>query len=887
MQISIQAPSRATTLEVEPSDSIENVKAKIQDKIGLDPLYQTLTFDGTPLVDVQTLSDYGILADNTIDLAISSPGFTITVKTNNSGVSDDHSFIIPREDGRTYNYDVDWGDGNTTTGTTTDAHHRYVTAGTHQIKITGTFPAIKFNFGGDKEKIISVDQWGTGAWLGMSSAFAGCTNLSFQAYDAPNTSAVTDFIYTFRSTGLTTESLNAWDVSSSQYFLGTFQDTPFNGNISGWDTSGAINMAAMFYGDTAFNKNISAWDVDSVTSMASMFVNDSAFNNDGQPLDWGEQTINVTDMSLMFYGASSFNQDVSSWNVSNVTNMNSMFESATSFNNSDITNVRHHPILWGNQTVKVGNMQGMFSAATHFNQDIGSWDVSQVTTMAYMLSGATVFDQDLGGWDVGNVTTMDNVLSGTALSTRHYDTTLLGWSGQLLHHDVAVGATNSHYCNTTGRDVLTSNPLNWVITDAGQSCIASPPSVSFDGSTPDNNAMLVATTSIEADLSMTSTGNRYSFVNLDHSLEGWWRFEQNGQDDSGKNDAGTWTGTERYQYGAFGDAGYFDGGTSYDVILHDPVQSSFTVSTWVYLNSPTVGAALIGDENGHILQIGGSNRWQFDNTYSADSVAHPRVWTHVVGVYDASSSIETLYVNGVAVSSGGGIRSIEPALNIGKRTDNIFIWGKIDDVMVWGRALGADEIATLYDAEQNGYDHYFGDLSYQDHIIKGYVVDDYGDMQSTEERTITLADHATEENSTPVVTHKKSSSGSRASAVFLTTFIAPPASTTAYLNSLNTKNGCPLGYICKPVSTVEPLQTKIFTDDLSYGMTSTDVLDLQKLLISLNTGPAAKVLASHGGTMFFGKLTRNAVIELQKANNISPAVGYFGPKTRSYVLSHP
>ena len=53
--------------------------------------------------------------------------------------------------------------------------------------------------------------------------------------------------------------------------------------------------------------------------------------------------------------------------------------------------------------ISVTNMHLMFYSATAFNQNIGSWDVSKVERMTYMFYNATSFNQDLSGWCVSNI----------------------------------------------------------------------------------------------------------------------------------------------------------------------------------------------------------------------------------------------------------------------------------------------------------------------------------------------------------------------------------------------------------------------------------------------------------------------------------------------------
>ncbi len=235
-----------------------------------------------------------------------NPAFVTYWKTNNAGTSGATQITLPLNSLYTYNFDVDWGDGTQDTITAwnqAEKTHTYAMAGEYEVSITGTFPSIYFNGGGDRRKILEVRNWGDIEWAIMNYAFYGCTNVQVTATDAPDLSQVTRVMYMFS------------------------EANAMNQDISHWDLSNITHMSGMFHLNTGFNQDISAWDVRNVTHMNDLFRNATAFNQDIS--SWN--TSSVTSMQNAFRSATTFNQDLSSWSTVSVTNYANFATGATSW----------------------------------------------------------------------------------------------------------------------------------------------------------------------------------------------------------------------------------------------------------------------------------------------------------------------------------------------------------------------------------------------------------------------------------------------------------------------------------------------------------------------------------------------------------------------------
>jgi len=190
-------------------------------------------------------------------------------------------------------------------------------------------------------------------------------------------------------------------------------------------TSLITDMTDIFKDATSFNQDISSWDISNVKEMGSMFNGASAFN---QPIGFWNVS-NVTNMDSLFIGADAFNQDISLWDVGNVLEMRSMFDGASAFNK---------PIGSWNVS-KVTDMSYMFSEATTFNQDISLWNVSNVTDMESLFKGASAFNQPIGEWDVSGVINMTGIFNDATV----YNQNLTNWCVLNITSEPENFSTNS------------------------------------------------------------------------------------------------------------------------------------------------------------------------------------------------------------------------------------------------------------------------------------------------------------------------------------------------------------------------------------------------------------------------------------------------------------
>ncbi|MFA7708458.1 MAG: LamG domain-containing protein, partial [Candidatus Pacearchaeota archaeon] len=240
----------------------------------------------------------------------------------------------------------------------------------------------------------------------------------------------------------------------------------------------------------------------------------------------------------------------------------------------------------------------------------------------------------------------------------------------------------------------------------------------------------------------------------------WWRMDDtNGSANSvvdymGRNNGTSVADAHQTDAGYFGKAMSFDGDGDYVNVTNSKssdlnITRNISLSAWVYVGADTANNYdLVGKYDGTNIQyllmyIGGATDYLrfYTGTGNANYAVTINNWYHVVGTYNSTDT--QIYVNGNA-----GTKASSPTAPAHANQEVLFgiryngandFNGSIDDVMIFNRSLSADEIQALY---ANTSVKYLGvnytELSNGNHTFKAYSQDTKGNVNSTEERLITL-----------------------------------------------------------------------------------------------------------------------------------------------------
>lgn len=189
------------------------------------------------------------------------------------------------------------------------------------------------------------------------------------------------------------------------------------------------------------------------------------FNNSGDKLkliditQWGGYT--PLSLNLSFFGCANL---VGSWNdapdLSSATNMLGTFSGCLVmggvFSGFDVSTISVFSFCFT-------NCLGPFSGVSY-------WDVSAGISFTGMYSFAFNFNEDLSTWDVSNMSAASDFCNASGLSTANLDLIYNAWALLTLQPNVAISFGSTTYTSATSgaaRAILTGAPNNWTIIDGG------------------------------------------------------------------------------------------------------------------------------------------------------------------------------------------------------------------------------------------------------------------------------------------------------------------------------------------------------------------------------------------------------------------------------------
>ncbi len=182
------------------------------------------------------------------DLCNPQPAFKYTWRTTASN----ETCTLPLVSGMVQ-INVDWGDGTSDYIDAFDSPlriHEYAIAGDYQISINGVMEKFAFNNGGDRLKVVSVEQLGDPNYINLTGFMRGCSNIV-------NADFGEDYM---------------GNVTTMPFMMDGWSSITVPPDVSSWDVSNVTTMYFMMHGwsNITVPPDMSLWDVSNVTTMDYM-----------------------------------------------------------------------------------------------------------------------------------------------------------------------------------------------------------------------------------------------------------------------------------------------------------------------------------------------------------------------------------------------------------------------------------------------------------------------------------------------------------------------------------------------------------------------------------------------------------------------------------------
>jgi hypothetical protein len=345
----------------------------------------------------------------------------------------------------TYDFNVDWGDGNTDSNVTAAIVHQYPDLGDYTIKITGTYPKPVINYMASANEdfglaMSDIVQWGNQKWKSLKRSF-GNNTIGLGNTDPNNSGGAGKAAYAFKLECVDLPDLSELEADG---LVEMFYGCNFLGinNIENWTWSNSVDsLEAMFYRCDIWDGDVSAWNVDYIKTFKSTFHENRLFDcgnaHFGTPTPLNNLTgwapgsaLSNVDLNFesMFYYCTEL--DCNFWQ------QDSYLSNVNTINCQDMfyytIKLKLNLAGWSNTSTKINNIVRMFSGVGWYyagddgnpdryytddgiKTDFSNWDFNSNKTSLEGLFQIACFDNNfncnLDGKTVTNITNFSNIFN--------------------------------------------------------------------------------------------------------------------------------------------------------------------------------------------------------------------------------------------------------------------------------------------------------------------------------------------------------------------------------------------------------------------------------------------------------------------------------------------